>query len=336
MRIGSGRRLISRKSGRPWRRGLPGAVFLGSLVLVWASVAVGQSVYKYRDDTGRWVFTDRQPGESLEYEQGEPVPSAAADARVTVIREDAGRRARLIAVNMCRCPMEVAVAITAAVNIVAVSDGTLDKEMISAVIPAGDSLPVVTLEAADSDSPWSFQFEYGYLFGDPAASHQPSQPYRPPFAAGKAYLISQAYPEKITHDTPDSEYAIDIAMPEQSGVYAAREGVVVAVTYSNFRGGVDRQRFGARSNLVRILHADGTFGVYAHLSWDSIRVRPGQRVARGEYIADSGNTGFSTGPHLHFAVLRNEGLKTVSVPVSFVTQFGQAAPAHTGDYLRNR
>jgi murein DD-endopeptidase MepM/ murein hydrolase activator NlpD len=45
--------------------------------------------------------------------------------------------------------------------------------------------------------------------------------------------------------------------------------------------------------------------VYAHLQLDSIRVQPGRVVLMGEQIARSGNTGFSSGPHLHFAVQRN-------------------------------
>jgi murein DD-endopeptidase MepM/ murein hydrolase activator NlpD len=53
------------------------------------------------------------------------------------------------------------------------------------------------------------------------------------------------------------------------------------------------------------------------LSWNSIRVVPGQRVERGEYLADSGNTGFTTGPHLHFVVQRNGGGRILSVPVEF-------------------
>ena len=336
MRVGPGRPCINRRSTPQESRRKCRRLLTWFCLLVWAQAAVGQSLYKYRDDSGRWVFTDRQPAETREYERGESVRNAVAIAGVTVQRQDAGTRTRLLAVNSCLCPMQVAVAIMRAKNVAVVSSENFNKETFNVVVPASSRLPVVMLEAADADMPWSFDFEFGYLHGDPAASHHPAQPYRPPFAAGKAHRVSQAYPDKITHDTPDSEYAIDIAMPEQSGVYAAREGLVVAVAYSNFRGGLDRKRFGAQANLVRILHDDGTFGIYAHLGWDSIRVRPGQRVARGQYIADSGNTGFSTGPHLHFVVVRNKGLKAVSVPVNFLTLSNSAAPARSGEFLRNR
>ena len=68
---------------------------------------------------------------------------------------------------------------------------------------------------------------------------------------------------------------------------------------------------------MRVLHDDGTMALYVHLNWNTIRVVPGQRVRRGEYLADSGNTGFSTGPHLHFVVQRNEGGALVAVPLEF-------------------
>jgi murein DD-endopeptidase MepM/ murein hydrolase activator NlpD len=62
--------------------------------------------------------------------------------------------------------------------------------------------------------------------------------------------------------------------------------------------------------------------LYVHLNWNTIRVVPGQRVRRGEYLADSGNTGFSTGPHLHFVVQRNEGGALVAVPLEFAGATG--------------
>jgi murein DD-endopeptidase MepM/ murein hydrolase activator NlpD len=84
---------------------------------------------------------------------------------------------------------------------------------------------------------------------------------------------------------------------------------------------------------VRILHDDGTHAVYAHLNWNTIRVKPGDAVERGEYIADSGNTGFSSGPHLHFAVLRNVGMRMESVPVVFEGPNSREIPPAVGDTL---
>ncbi|MGB5690717.1 MAG: M23 family metallopeptidase, partial [Woeseiaceae bacterium] len=81
--------------------------------------------------------------------------------------------------------------------------------------------------------------------------------------------------------------------------------------------GPDADLYADLANIVRVLHDDGTFAVYAHLNWNSIRVNPGERVHAGQYIADSGNTGFSSGPHLHFAVQRNVGMFVESLPVTF-------------------
>jgi murein DD-endopeptidase MepM/ murein hydrolase activator NlpD len=120
----------------------------------------------------------------------------------------------------------------------------------------------------------------------------------------------------MTHVTPDSLYAVDISMPDGTAVNAAREGTVINVRHDSFRGGA-AAAMADQANLIEILHDDGTIAVYGHLHWDSIRVRIGQHVALGEYIADSGNTGFSSGPHLHFAVWRNAGEADVSVPILF-------------------
>jgi murein DD-endopeptidase MepM/ murein hydrolase activator NlpD len=185
------------------------------------------------------------------------------------------------------------------------------------VLPPRSEAELLHLDALNGSATPYVSYRFIYLHGDPEAEHVMQRPYRAPFAIANKFKITQTFPIGITHTTPDSYYAVDIAMPIGTDIYAARGGTVVEVASTNYRAGPNPEEEGASANLVRILHDDGTFGVYAHLNWNTIRVRPGERVKRGEYIADSGNTGFSTGPHLHFVVLRNRGMRLESIPVVF-------------------
>lgn len=83
--------------------------------------------------------------------------------------------------------------------------------------------------------------------------------------------------------------AIDIGVFSGTPVYACGDGYVM-VSSSN----------GARGIYVMIKHADNLYTLYQHLSSSSVRV--GQTVKRGQLIAHSGNTGISSGPHLHLEV----------------------------------
>jgi murein DD-endopeptidase MepM/ murein hydrolase activator NlpD len=80
------------------------------------------------------------------------------------------------------------------------------------------------------------------------------------------------------------------------------------------KAGLDLEKYGGRANYVRILHADGTMGLYAHLEEGGVLVQVGQHVRAGQEIGLSGNTGFTTGPHLHFAVQVNRGMRLESIP----------------------
>ncbi|HEQ72263.1 MAG TPA: M23 family metallopeptidase [Spirochaetia bacterium] len=83
---------------------------------------------------------------------------------------------------------------------------------------------------------------------------------------------------------------IDIAVPENTPVYAYRAGTVQTAGWS-------RAGYG---NLVVLEHEDGMLTYYGHMN--SVAVKPGQHVEKGELIAYSGNTGISTGPHVHFEI----------------------------------
>jgi murein DD-endopeptidase MepM/ murein hydrolase activator NlpD len=67
-----------------------------------------------------------------------------------------------------------------------------------------------------------------------------------------------------------------------------------------------------------IQHSDGTIGNYAHLLKHGVRVSVGQKIAAGAVIGLSGNTGFSSGPHLHFSVFKTkDGRERESIPIRF-------------------
>jgi LysM repeat protein len=91
--------------------------------------------------------------------------------------------------------------------------------------------------------------------------------------------------------------AIDVGLPEGSAVVASDRGTV---TYASWAAG----SYYDYGNLIVINHGNGYETLYAHLS--SIAVYPGQIVQQGEYIGGTGNTGRSSGPHIHFEIRLND------------------------------
>ncbi|MEY4257013.1 MAG: hypothetical protein RLZZ141_2240 [Pseudomonadota bacterium] len=87
---------------------------------------------------------------------------------------------------------------------------------------------------------------------------------------------------------------IDFGAGTGTPVIAAGDGVVKEVRWN---GGYGR--------WVKIQHSGGWVTAYAHLSRWSPKLRPGSRVRQGQVIAYVGSTGASTGPHLHYEVMRN-------------------------------
>jgi murein DD-endopeptidase MepM/ murein hydrolase activator NlpD len=280
------------------------------LALTFQSASVmAQTGYKYRDANGHWVFTDQPPASGA---AGDSFTLGPKDStlHLSVDRKDEAESTQLIAVNDCLCVVTFQVAIIES-DVAAIPD---DAEYRATLEPGARQI----LAQGTRTGAAKAVLRYAWLtaLGSPDAVHNPPRPYRVPFGVGSTYLVSQAFPSRITHSTPDSQYAVDIALPDGTPVYAAREGTVINARHDSFRGATAPVMLD-QANVIEILHSDGTIGLYAHLHWDSIRVRIGVHVARGQYIANSGNTGFTSGPHLHFAVLRNSGAADVSVPIEF-------------------
>ena len=88
-------------------------------------------------------------------------------------------------------------------------------------------------------------------------------------------------------------YGIDIANKTGTAVKATLDGDVLKCGRSLVYG-----------KYIIIRHSGGYQSLYAHL--DKYLVRKGQNVSQGEIIGELGNTGRSTGPHLHFSIYKNQ------------------------------
>lgn len=131
----------------------------------------------------------------------------------------------------------------------------------------------------------------------PLTPAQRAAEYRLPYPIGDSARLIQGNNGPWGHQG-HAAYAFDFVMPVGRPVTAARAGRVVAVEGRFYDG----TRKPGEENFVVIQHSDSTFGRYYHLTHDGPRVQVGSLVAVGDTIGNSGNTGASAGPHLHFDV----------------------------------
>jgi murein DD-endopeptidase MepM/ murein hydrolase activator NlpD len=94
---------------------------------------------------------------------------------------------------------------------------------------------------------------------------------------------------------------IDLAVRSNTSVLASLGGTVTETGFDRLYG-----------NFIRLKHEGGYETFYAHLQ--EVKVKSGRSVRKGSVIGKSGNTGFSTGPHLHFGIyLNGEAINPLSV-----------------------
>lgn len=235
----------------------------------------------------------------------------------SIENEKTANRHRLMATNSGLSPVTVRLSL-------------LDTQHVSAdrifpvyavVPPGGMPINMGEIKPSMTNVGYSFRTNYTFMLGDMNATPSPDAMYRLPYRDGSTYTIGQAPGGPIsTHTRPDSQYAVDIPMPEGTPILAAREGLVIAVKANQVNGAQTADMLD-KANEVKILHADGTMASYVHLAHGGVLAYPGQRVVAGQQIGLAGSTGYSSGPHLHFAILtvRKNGdqIETVSLPFRF-------------------
>lgn len=158
----------------------------------------------------------------------------------------------------------------------------------------------LTVLRSKSPGYYKYNYHYWYYLGTSDTRHQEEYVYQLPYLKGDSAYIGQGYDGKYSHYGP-YRYAIDFFMEEGTKICAAREGVVTLIKEDSNSGCPSRDCIDM-VNYVRVTHEDGSFAEYVHLQQDGVLVEYGQKVKKGQVIGLSGNTGWSTEPHLHFAV----------------------------------
>src|SRR5262245_44188224 len=174
----------------------------------------------------------------------------------------------------------------------------------TATYPGNRTTEAFTLSPIQPDQKWDYTYTSYYTLGSCDAVHDDGYVYSLPYAPGGSYKVTQGHNGSYSH-TGAEQYAIDWRMPVGTPVHAARNGVVAKVKDDSSKGGGDR-KYENCANYVLIRHDDGTVANYAHLQKSGSKVVVGQIVEAGDLIGLSGSTGFSTGPHLHFAVFKTK------------------------------
>ncbi|GGM14041.1 M23 family metallopeptidase [Pseudomonas asuensis] len=251
-------------------------------------------------------------------------PRAKRKGGVRLLTLSTGTGKALEVRNDMDVPVTITLRLSRTVNVGGVGSGVIRQ-----TVPANSQLRVATLQKRQQGYPMHYDQAFSFSphlapgaaggLGNPnsLASITAGYAYSLPWQGGPFY-ISQGANGDFSHHTPKGRYAVDVAMPEGTPVLAARSGTVVEIQNRQFGHGPSPS-----GNFVRIQHDDGTQSAYLHLKRGSVVVREGQKVETGTPLAQSGNTGRSTGPHLHFVVQQGEGDSLVSIPFRFARPVGE-------------
>lgn len=208
---------------------------------------------------------------------------------------------------------------------------TLERDRGTIIVPAmSTKYEVATATTSANAREMSFGMESSILAGDITKEHDRDVVYQLPIKPEVPVQIYQGYDGKFSHQ---GEYALDFGLEVGDDVYAARGGIVSKVVEKHSKG-CKRESCAKYNNVIHIYHDDGTFAEYIHLEENGALVEVGDSVNAGDLIGKSGNTGWSSGPHLHFMVFNFRGDKRVSIKTRFMTSKDPAVYLKEKEYYQ--
>lgn len=168
---------------------------------------------------------------------------------------------------------------------------------------------------------YSLSSKISWVVGSKISFHNDNYFYRLPYELGTKKVITQGFNGIFSHKG-NSKYAVDFGMKIGTKVFASRGGVVTHLKKDGQNVGVSKKYLND-ANYITIRHGDGTYGKYTHLKYQGVLVSVGQKIKRGDFIGYSGNTGYSSGPHLHFIVFKGDTHDNrQSIPIRFISKNG--------------
>jgi len=278
---------------------------------ITSQFAAAKHVYQYTDAQGVLHYTDVKPGEDVK-EVKSSVVHVDHQPLIRLRQDGSDDNQTEVFVNSAGGPVSVDIRFEIADNVQ--SQPRLPARI---VLPGLSETPAVHITPIIANASFRYQLHYAYMPGDFRAQQSTDAHYRLPFPESERFSIAQAFGGEVSHTDKQNHYAVDIAMPEGTPILAARDGVVMTVDNDFYGAGQDLSKYGDRANNIRIVHSDGTMAVYAHLQLESAKVAVGDRVRAGQQLALSGDTGYTSGPHLHFCIQVNANMQIVSVPFNF-------------------
>ena len=259
-------------------------------------------VYKYKDDNGNWVFGDKPPNKEQKFEtlKFATVKKPTSKIKLNYVKNNEGFT--LHAKNTFFTPIEIEI------------KHSDTKALLRKIIPARSSTELFHSAKKKKN------LKYRWVLGDPTSIADNYQ-YHAPFSSPKEHRVTQAFNGKFSHTNDYNKYAVDMDV----GTYltAVRSGTIIWVNDNYHMSGTSNY-FLDKANRIKVLHDDGTFSLYAHILMDTALVKVGDKVVVGDRLARSGSSGFSTGPHLHFAIIKNVGFKNIAIPFKFIDNNGSA------------